>query len=240
MSLTDFIISGVISSINHHKDGGATLMLKTKDTDDTPFSSRSPIASYFSPNVRVIITKRAAKKIGKRKFLAAGYSVWVRGNIYGRKVMVSGRPFYMSEVRAEQIEPGGFKYNRFNIAGNVIDVDVRKSGNVMVFVKTNKSAEKPFAQADGISKFYTPIVPVLINRETIDSVIPGDKTQNYSEIVKGRIPSNSNIFLSGYLTSTRRSLGKDELFQVELHSNFFDAIDFKEPPVVEGQKNGME
>ncbi|MCH9743262.1 MAG: hypothetical protein K0U21_08660 [Proteobacteria bacterium] len=239
MSLTDFIISGVISSINFHKDGGATLMLKTKDVDDTSFSSRSPISSYFSPNIRVILTRRAAKKIGKRQFLAAGNSVWVRGNVYGRKVMVSGRPFYMSEIRAEQIEPGSFKYNRFNITGNVIDVDVRKSGNVMVFVKTNKTSERPFAQSDGISKFYTPIVPVLINRETIGSVIDADKTKTYADLVKSKIPAKSAIFLSGYLTSTRRSLGNNDLFQIELHSNFFDQMEFRSP-LEEEEKNGVE
>ncbi|HEY9017681.1 hypothetical protein [Thiomicrospira sp.] len=68
-------------------------------------------------------------------------------------------------------------FNKFFFNGEIVDVDLRDSGNAMVWVKTSNHPEVEINHSQ-IPSWYTSIIPVRISKKTLDGIIENRKKSN--------------------------------------------------------------
>lgn len=224
LTVSEFELSGYILDITHNKSGGAILMLKTGDSEKA-IENDIAIPTYFSPNFKIIIPQRVLKKYNKAGFLKPGNGVYVRGRAYAKKVIHANRPFHVGEIRAEMLRPGRFQVNRFTLGGRLESIDVRNSGAVMVKVRCSMGEESEVGRGDGNPKFYSPIVPVLLNKKMIQRIGQINKMST-AQVFEQIFPVGSDVAIQGYLTSTRADIG-EALYKVELHGHTIELVTYR-------------
>lgn len=234
LTVSEFEVSGYILDIARNHSGGAVLMLRTGENEKA-IENDLAIPTYFTPNFKIIIPQRVLKKYSQAGFLKAGNGIYVRGRVYAKKIIHDNRPFHVGEIRAEMIRPGMFQVNRFTIGGRLEDVDIRNSGAVMVKIKCSMGEESEVGRGDESPRFYSPVVPVLLNKKLIQKLCQNNKMTT-AQLFEELFPVGSDIAVQGYLTSTRANLG-DGFYKVEMHGHTIDDVAYRKKDVAPSNDN---
>lgn len=225
-TLSSFNVSGVIKR-NIRGPGGSRIILLTLSGKEHEFKNKADVKTVGTPDLRINVVKRVFDNLeGAQGLLLKGNSVFIQGRIHGKKIIYQGRPFYTTELRAENIRPGRVVENDFLIGGKLMALDPRGSGAIMAFVKSSKLKETEIGADETGIRFNTPIVPVKINRQEISRVVKSFKD---IEIDKHLYP-----WQRLYIESSERTAIAEHLFITKEQESLFATLKKnKENPSVE-------
>jgi len=107
--------------------------------------------------------------------------------------------------------------NKFILVGKIVDVDLRDTGNAMVWVKASNHPENHIANAS-MPSWYTPIVTIRISQKTIaqlrESLEKSGKKKKGEELFK--IGEFYNI--EGTVQGIKRLIQEKEFYSCELQA----------------------